>query len=332
MAQHCSCQGSDNRIARTSVGVLERPRYSPGLILEDSDLTSAVDYTRELNRLLFRSLFGCGVICGLTVGIDYDCGLRVTVAPGLGLDGCGDPLHLTGPVTLELGRREGVLPAQGVQGPPERTKNFWVIACAGEKQCAPRALVCDTDDLDGLRQPTRTRASVDISISFDPPNCGCMCRPLSPMTDEERERFAKHLLEPQDGGDGEEERPPEHDCHQAHREEPGCTPDCGCGSACSCGCCIVLAWVHWFEPEGDITLGGWGVLHNGVRRFVRPALLPDPMRFRDARPGVLGQDSAAMQQAPAAPAEPAAAPGQTLARSTAQRRPTAKSSRTTPTA
>ena len=117
MAHHCSCQDAEKKISKTSVGVLEWPRYSPGLILEDSDLTAAVDYTRALNRLLFRSLFGCGVVCGLTVSVGTDCGLQVTVAPGLALDGCGDPLHLAGPVTLELGRREGVLPPAGGRGP-----------------------------------------------------------------------------------------------------------------------------------------------------------------------------------------------------------------------
>ena len=36
---------------------LARPCYSPGLLLRDDDLTAAVTYTRELSRLLFRSLF-----------------------------------------------------------------------------------------------------------------------------------------------------------------------------------------------------------------------------------------------------------------------------------
>ena len=195
MAHHCSCQDAEKKISKTSVGVLERPRYSPGLILEDSDLTAAVDYTRALNRLLFRSLFGCGVVCGLTVSVGTDCGLQVTVAPGLALDGCGDPLHLAGPVTLELGRREGVLPPQGVEGPPERTKEFWVVACAGEKQCAPRTLVCDGDDLDGTRQPTRTRAMTEISISFTAPQCVCGCKPPGKETDNgKREPSAKSPL------------------------------------------------------------------------------------------------------------------------------------------
>src|SRR5690349_7118341 len=101
MSKNCSCQGEGGRSADPVMGVLTRPRYSPGLILEDSDLTAAVDYTRELNRLLFRSLFGCGVVCGLKVSLDEDCGLTVMVAPGLALDGCGDPLQLTGAATIK---------------------------------------------------------------------------------------------------------------------------------------------------------------------------------------------------------------------------------------
>jgi hypothetical protein len=138
MAHHCSCQDAEKKISKTSVGVLERPRYSPGLILEDSDLTAAVDYTRALNRLLFRSLFGCGVVCGLTVSVGTDCGLQVTVAPGLALDGCGDPLHLAGPVTLELGRREGVLPPQGSRARPS-ARGSSGSSLAPAKSSAPHA-------------------------------------------------------------------------------------------------------------------------------------------------------------------------------------------------
>ena len=106
MTQNCNCQGSGGQDSQTVAAILERPRYSPGLILEDSDLTSAVDYTQALSRLLFRNLFGCGVICGLTVKIDTDCGLNVTVSPGLALDGCGDPLQLPGPVTIAYDKRK----------------------------------------------------------------------------------------------------------------------------------------------------------------------------------------------------------------------------------
>ena len=82
---------------------IERPLFSPGLLLEDEDLTAGVNYTRELSRLLFRSLFGCGVICGLEVKGELFCKrqqLRVTVGPGLALDGAGNPMQVTKSVPL----------------------------------------------------------------------------------------------------------------------------------------------------------------------------------------------------------------------------------------
>src|SRR4051794_19866432 len=98
MTQQCNCHGNGGYLSETVAAVLERPRYSSGLILEDRDLTAAVEYTRDLNRLLFRNLFGCGVICGLIVKVDEHCGLRVTVGAGLALDGCGDAVQVPKPV------------------------------------------------------------------------------------------------------------------------------------------------------------------------------------------------------------------------------------------
>lgn len=268
MAHQCNCNGTEKTLPKVSIGLLERPRYSPGLILEDSDLTAAVNYTREPNRLLFRSLFGCGVVCGLTVKIGIDCGLQVTVAPGLALDGCGDALQLTGSVTIKLGEHEG-FPSNAATRPREGRREFWVIACAGEKQCAPRALVCDGDDLDGTPAPTRTRATVEISVSLKEPECVCGCK--------RRDQQAEAAAAP--AGDAGVPAAPElsypfdpHGCHKAHRENPDCPADCGCGSACACGCCVLLAHVHWVDKPAQ-----WAVSHDGVRRFIRPLLLPDPM-------------------------------------------------------
>jgi hypothetical protein len=46
MSHDCSCHGTEDRLATTVIGQIERPLYAPGLILQDSDLTAAVDYTR----------------------------------------------------------------------------------------------------------------------------------------------------------------------------------------------------------------------------------------------------------------------------------------------
>ena len=62
---------------------LVRPRFSTGLLLRDDDLTVGVDYTRELSRLLFQSLFGCGVVCGLRVSVTLECGKLLVTVPWL---------------------------------------------------------------------------------------------------------------------------------------------------------------------------------------------------------------------------------------------------------
>jgi hypothetical protein len=279
MQSGCGCHDKDGAFTASQMGTLERPRYSPGLILVDSDLTTAVNYTRDLNRLLFRSLFGCGVICGLDVTVKVDCDLVVTVNPGLALDGCGDPIHLTGQLPIKLGKRAGVLVDCGSEELPKH-RDFWVIACSREKNCAPRSLVCD-DECDGGTQTTRTRSGVEISVSFEPPQCGCSSGIFGdkPNGDE----LAKLAAKMRDMQKGRLAAKPTDDTTEPRRHDPDisadCPPDCGCGTACSCGCCVVLAWVHWFEDEKEPR---WRPLHQGVRRFVRPALTPDPKWDYDA--------------------------------------------------
>jgi hypothetical protein len=158
--------GGDRKNAESGAGGLVRPRYTPGLILEESDLTAAVDYTRNLSRLLFRSLFGRGVVCGLEVEVKADRDLQVTVAPGIALNGWGDPVHLASPVTIKVDR-------SGLAGDREPdsdgVRNFWVVLCGCDKPFAFRELAGDTDDLDTLRQPTRVRTVPEISIAFERP-------------------------------------------------------------------------------------------------------------------------------------------------------------------
>lgn len=284
MHSGCDCLAESGQNTTTQIGALERPRYSPGLVLEASDLTAAVDYTRDLNRLLFKSLFGCGVICGLDVSVKTDCDLVVTVNPGLALDGCGDPINLTGQAQIKLGKKTGVLVADATV--PPQCKDFWVVACYKEKSCAPRALVCDCDDLDGGTQTTLIRSAVEISVLFEPPACACDCGTFTKkQSADDLEMLAQNLRTCQTGRGGASTIAPktagaattscacETGCHDAQYNNPSCPADCGCGTACSCGCCVLLAWVHWF-PGGDVP--GWTALHHGVRRFVRPALICEP--------------------------------------------------------
>ena len=246
MTQNCNCHGSGGQYSQTVAATLERPRYSPGLILEDSDLSAAVDYTRELSRLLFRNLFGCGVICGLNVKIDSECGHNVTVSHGLALDGSGDPLQLPAPVTIAIDKK------QDEQISKDKSA-FWVVLCGKEKLCQPRALVCEADDYDGVTQATRIRALSEVSLSFEEPKCACGCR-----TDTDGK--APTAPAPA-GGTGDP-------CHMLHETRVDCAADCGCGSACDCGCCVLLA-------KASFAGGQWTVQHKGVRRLVRAALIAD---------------------------------------------------------
>lgn len=301
MTQNCNCHGSGGQNSQTVAATLERPRYSPGLILEDSDLTSAVDYTQALSRLLFRNLFGCGVICGLTVKVDTDCGLNVTVSPGLALDGCGDPVQLPSPVTIAYDRKK----ADQIN---KDAKPFWVTLCGKEKLCQPRALVCEADDYDGVTQATRIRALSEVSISFDEPLCVCGCpKPADQAAAADQPQAAAAAgaaapvpaPAPSESASGDP-------CHAEHEARVDCAEDCGCGTACDCGCCVLLA-------KASLVNGAWTVQHKGVRRLVRAALVAD--REPGAPPPAPPPAPALPVPAPAVPVEksvdaPPAAPVQ----------------------
>src|ERR1043166_1163206 len=99
---------------------LVRPKFGPGMRRQHDDLEQLSDYTRDLSRLLFRSFFGCGVVCGLCVKVQGQCGkMMVTVSPGLALDCTGDPIYVP---------KEQSLPIEddcsgNQQGP------LWVLLC-----------------------------------------------------------------------------------------------------------------------------------------------------------------------------------------------------------
>ncbi|SAK99746.1 hypothetical protein [Caballeronia ptereochthonis] len=239
-------------------GSLIRPRFSAGLLLQDDDLTSTVDYTRDLLSLLLRSMFGCGVLCGLCVKASIVCGkLRVEVARGVALT-CGG--HL-----IEVAR-DGVIdvdPTCGTTIPPK----LWVKVCRREKSCAPRETMCSPDD-DLSCAYTRTREGYSIELTTDVQGA-CACAPdreaPTGRDDDERARRleAARILRLATGDDS---------CHADHY-----LGACGCGCDCDC---VIIARVDYdgrTDPRVDHT----------VRRFVRVALLRDPCadRKQDAGKG-----------------------------------------------
>src|SRR5262249_2196843 len=140
--------------------------------------------------------------------------------------------------------------------------------CGNEKPCAPRKITCEGDDEDGTTQMTRVRENAEVSIMLKQPTCIC-----GHVTDANR-TLAAEADTLVDSDWKPPQTPPDADCPK----------DCGCADPCDChcGCCVLLAWVHWF-PENAHGEGGWGVLHRGVRRFVRPQMEDDPLK--NDRPG-----------------------------------------------
>ena len=82
------------------LSTLVRPKFGPGMLLQHYDLELLNSHTRELSRLLIRSFFGCGVVCGLKVAATAEeCGgVIVQVETGVALTSGGDPVHVPNPV------------------------------------------------------------------------------------------------------------------------------------------------------------------------------------------------------------------------------------------
>jgi hypothetical protein len=255
-------------------GSLIRPRFEPGALLLDEDLTAIVDHTRGLSRLLFRSLFGCGVVCGFRVTAQVECGnLTVAVAPGVALDCKGDPIEMCEQQTL------GMLCAEKL---PDR---LWVLIrrAARDHTCAARDVACPSDD-GGAYKPTRAMDCFELTLTKDEPKHECGCPEAPTMTGTSTAPPATSGGAITAAGDftgtAAPQPPPPADwqCHIPHY----------CG-VCSCGCCdscgdgwVVLARV---STQGK-TFDGAAATHDRevdytVRRFIRPVLASDPLRHRE---------------------------------------------------
>ena len=226
------------------MSTLERPKFGPGMLLRHDDLEQLNVYTRELSRLLFRSFFGCGVVCGLVVKTEEKCDkVFVTVTSGVALGCSGDPIHVPKDQTLSFDD----------QCPDPQ---LWVILCATTKCCAPRPPACASEDEESAGTCTRERDGFEIRIVRELPKCVCGC-PLEYESDHESECRCVD---------------PENPCYVDHY-----AGKCGCsaGEDCKCTCdCIVLARLENAVDDE------WTVYH-AARRFVRPVLISDPEAAND---------------------------------------------------
>lgn len=258
-------------VVHAGTSILMKPRFSPGLLLRDDDLNQGVDYTRDLSRLLFRTLLGCGVVCGLRVTSEFKCQqLVVSVAEGVALDCHGDPIHVP---TTQL------IPIDGSCG-QTILDEMWVIIKRTEKCCAPRAASCSCDDEETPAVCTRERDGFEIRIVPQPPDCACGCTDKKTM---ELISASPAAVVPEVGAakkktakkaEAEVKTEVAHecccvdssrDCYKDYRQGA-----CGCDCADCCCEWIVLAYL---KRETETA---WKS-HHSVRRFVRPLLMCDPV-------------------------------------------------------
>jgi hypothetical protein len=244
------------------LSTLQRARFGPGMLLQHEDLEQLNTYTRELSRLLFKSFFGCGVVCGLQVSGTVDCGqLTVTVKKGLALACSGDPVYVPEDKIAQTDRDKF---------DPTKDSQVWVALCATKKCCAPRTTTCCSDDDAATSDCTREKDGFEIRIYKERPDCACGCQPkdtnqsgAAPGTvpNQEKENFCK-CVDPKDP------------CYEDHYAgKCGCT----CGECSGCDCkCILLARLY----KTDDTKIPWKADHS-VRRFIRPILMLDPQIEKD---------------------------------------------------
>jgi hypothetical protein len=148
-------------------GTLIRPLFSPGLLLQDSDLTQIVDYQQSKTALLLRSLLGCGVLCGFQVKPETNlskCGaLNMTIDAGVALDCQGNLLEM--PLSLSLVIDPGC--------DKELSLPLWISIAVQGRNCASRDLLCTEEAGVSLQAPTRFKEGFKLIIDNQQPNCAC---------------------------------------------------------------------------------------------------------------------------------------------------------------
>jgi hypothetical protein len=163
--------GSTQRPSVTGNGSLLRPRFSAGLLLQDDDLTQIVDYTRGLMGLFLRSVFGCGVLCGLDVTpTKTAASLRVEVGDGVALTCGGELIEVRGAEAL-------VLDTCGMTTYPQ---TFWVVLHGAQMSCAPRETMCSPQGDDLACAYTRIREGFKLELVNTLPADACNCASEAP--------------------------------------------------------------------------------------------------------------------------------------------------------
>lgn len=248
---------------KSGLSTLQRARFGPGMLLQHEDLDLLNTYTRDLSRLLFKSFFGCGVVCGLTVKVEPHCdGLKVTVDPGVALSCAGDPLYV--PKSVDVQTKEGFVLANA--------SHLWVELCGTVKCCAPRHTSCSCDDDETTSDCTREKDGFEIRLREERPPCLCGC--AEPTANPIPLPTPPTTPPPPDAQTDCRCVGPDQLCYEAHYAGK-CGCECGECSSCDCECILLARLYKTNDP-----IPRWRVDHR-VRRFIRPVLMRDPQPERD---------------------------------------------------
>lgn len=233
------------------LSTLVRPRFGPGMLLQHEDLEELTGYSRELNRLLLRSLFGCGVVCGLVVETSEKCGKGyILVGAGVAIDCAGDLIHVPKDQKVAIDEHCD----------PELKAPLWVVLCRTSKCCAPRTSMCADDDTTSMC--TREREGYEIRVMRKAPTCACGCsEPNEKKYHYDDDCWCVDPMLP---------------CYEDHYAgKCGCTCQECAGGRCDCDC-VLLARL---DREQDDKKNDVWVADHRVRRFVRPVLMRDPQVY-----------------------------------------------------
>jgi hypothetical protein len=295
---------------------LVRPKYSPGLLLQDDDLTAAVSYTRNLSRLMFRTLFGCGVLCGLEVDTPQkdNCGkLVVDIDKGVALSCAGDPIEVP-KSQIKIDTCENDLPCF-----------LWFAVRHVESGCGPRVAQCSPDDDEQPPACTRERDGYELRVFPERPPCSCGCKKLGPappppappaptptppppdpvllsVTRGKESKSSKASERRQSRLEAEADDKTQStasaitaadsntECVDPETPETRTDDPCLCNQRtaegacyeehyqgkCPCDCCDCDWVILAVAARQDLEGMNWTVDHS-VRRFVRPVLMRDPL-------------------------------------------------------
>jgi ElaB/YqjD/DUF883 family membrane-anchored ribosome-binding protein len=175
-SETCHCSNPKPGGTCCDLVCFERPNYFCGHLLTDTDLSKEQQYVVEKHKLYNRALHGSGVVCGLRLTCDDQCG-GILIDKGFAIDDCGNDLVVCDPIRFDVLARlkeKGYLsvgePCDPCKPPEDQPdcdypQCFYVTVCYQEEPgdfttpfvsgCAPGLTECE---------PTRIREGVVLDV------------------------------------------------------------------------------------------------------------------------------------------------------------------------